>query len=115
MMLVNTSNQNFENSKLENSWEEFIILKILTKVLKNSKPYVQLLHKPAFIPKHFPNKSTKTPFGCHFLIILLNGSFFMLRCSKPSLVEKTGYRENGDTRKAQIVFAISMEKLHTVR
>ena len=44
----------------------------------------------------------------------------MLRCSKPSLVEKTGYRENGekgngDTRKAQIVFAISMEKLHTVR
>ena len=35
----------------------------------------------------------------------------MLRCSKTSLVEKTDYRENrrtrnGDTRRAQIVFAI---------
>ena len=44
----------------------------------------------------------------------------MLRCSKTLLVEKTGYRENGEkrnggTRKAQIVFAISMEKLHAVR
>ena len=39
-------------------------------------------------------------------------------CSKPSLVEKNDYRvneetRNGDTRKTQIVFAISMEKLHT--
>ena len=44
----------------------------------------------------------------------------MLRYSKTSLVEKTGYRENGekrdeDIRKARIVLAISMEKLHTVR
>ena len=44
----------------------------------------------------------------------------MLRCSKTLLVEKTGYRENGEkinggTRKAQIVFAISMEKLHAAR
>ena len=41
----------------------------------------------------------------------------MLRCSKSSLVEKTGYRENGETRnrETQIVFAISMEKLHTFR
>ena len=43
-----------------------------------------------------------------------------LKCSKTSLVEKTVYREigekrNGDKKKAQIVFAISMEKLHTVR
>ena len=35
----------------------------------------------------------------------------MLRCSKTLLVEKTGYKEsgetgNGDSRKAQIVFAI---------
>ena len=35
----------------------------------------------------------------------------MLRCSKTSLVEKAGFRENGetrngDTRKEQIVFAI---------
>ena len=40
--------------------------------------------------------------------------------SKPSLVEKSDYRvneetRNGDTRKTQIVFAISMEKLHTIR
>ena len=48
----------------------------------------------------------------------------MLRYSKTSLVEKTGYREkngengekrDGDIRKARIVLAISMEKLHTVR
>ena len=44
----------------------------------------------------------------------------MLRCSKTSFVEETGYTENGkqrngDTRKAHLVFAISMEKLHTVR
>ena len=42
----------------------------------------------------------------------------MLRCSKSSLLEKTGYRENGETRngdRAQTVFAISMEKLHTIR
>ena len=40
----------------------------------------------------------------------------MLRCSKPLLVQKTGYRENGETRNGveQIVFAISMEKLHTI-
>ena len=55
-----------------------------------------------------------------FLTISFNGSFFMLRYSKTSFVEKTGYKENGekrdgDIRKAQIVFAISMEKLHTVR
>ena len=36
------------------------------------------------------------------------------KCSKPSLVEKTGYRENGetrngDTRKEKIVFAISQK------
>ena len=57
-----------------------------------------LFHKPAFIPKYFSNKSAKTPFGWDFLIISLNGSFFMLRSSKCSLVEKNGYRENGETR-----------------
>ena len=48
-------------------------------------------------------------------------------CSKSSLVEKNDYRDwndyrndyeetrNRDTRKTQIVFAISMEKLHTIR
>ena len=73
------------------------ISKILTKVLKNLKPYVHL-DKPAFMPKYFSNKSIKTPYGWHFLTIWLNGSFFMLRCSKSLLVEITGYRENGETR-----------------
>ena len=50
------------------------------------------------MPKYFSIKSTETTFGYHFLIIWSNGSFFMLRCSKSSLVEKTGYRENGETR-----------------
>ena len=70
----------------------------LTKVLKSLNHTYTLLHKPAFIPKYFSNKSTITPFGWHFLIIWLNGSFFTLRCSKSSLVEKNGYRENGETR-----------------
>ena len=58
-----------------------------------------LLHKAAFIAKYFSNKLRKTPFGDHFLIIWLNGSFFMMSswwCSKPSFVEKTGYAENGE-------------------
>ena len=58
----------------------------------------KLLHKPEFIPKYFSNKSTKTTFGCQFLTISLNGSFFMLRCSKSSLEEKNDQRENGETR-----------------
>ena len=47
-----------------------------------------LHYKPTFIPKYFSKKSTKTPFGGHFVIIWLNGSFFMMRCSKSSLIEK---------------------------
>ena len=55
-----------------------------------------LLHKPTFMPIYFSNKFKKAPFGGHFLIIWLNGSFFMMRCSKTSLVEKTCYPENGE-------------------
>ena len=64
--------------------------------------------------KHFSNKSTNTPFGGYFLVIWLNGSFFMLSCSKTSLTGKTGSTENprlhckletriGDARRAQII------------
>ena len=64
-----------------------------------------------FILKYFSNKLTETPFDGYFLIIWLNEPFSMLRCSKTSLVEKTGHEENGeikngDTRSAQIVFAL---------
>ena len=64
--------------------------------------------------KHFSNKSANTPFGGYFLVIWLNGSFFMLSCSKTSLTGKTGSTENprlhckletriGDARRAQII------------
>ena len=64
--------------------------------------------------KHFSNKSTNTPFGGYFLVIWLNGSFFMLSCSKTSLTGKTGSTENprlhwkletriGDATRAQII------------
>ena len=54
-----------------------------------------LLHKPAFIPKYFCNKLTKTPFGGHFLIIWLNG-YFHDEVLKTLFVEKTGYVKNGE-------------------
>ena len=84
MIIVNTSYQNFENS---NSCGELIVstttynknnftnifVPNITKILKNFLKLQDhthtLLYKPAFIPKHFCSKSTKTPFGGHFLII----------------------------------------------
>ena len=56
-----------------------------------------LLHKAAFIPKYFPNKSTKTPFAGHFLIIWSNG-FFPDEELKTSLVEKTDHPENWEKK-----------------
>ena len=50
---------------------------------------ISLFPKPVFIPKYFTNKLIKARFGGHCLMIWLNGSFFMLSCSKTSLVEKT--------------------------
>ena len=112
---VNTSHQNVDNSI--KSYGELIVSTatynktdfthiLVHKHHKNPQknfPKIQnntrtLLHKPAFMPKYFSNKSAKTLFGGDFLIIWLSGSFFMLRCSKTSLVEKTGYAENGETK-----------------
>ena len=70
--------------------------------------------------KHFSNKSTNTPLDGYFLIIWLNGPFFMLSCSKTLLAGNTGSTgnprlhcqlktRNGDARWAQIVFAIRLE------
>ena len=129
MIIVNTSHQNFDNSIKIAAENSYSILPLVTRTIshtssftsvtkihkkfpKNSKPHVHtLLHKQAFMLKYFPNKLTKTPFDGYFLIIWFNGPFSMLKCSKTSLVEKTGYRENGETRnrcsrKGQIVFVI---------
>ena len=87
----------------KNSCREFIHLKNRHKSSQKFKNHTYtLLHKPAFMPKYFSNKSTKTPFGCHLLIIRLDGSFFMLRCSKSSLVEKKHYTENKETILSQL-------------
>ena len=87
----------------KNSCREFIHLKNCHKSSQKFKNRTYtLLHKPAFMPKYFSNKSTKTPFGCHLLKIWLDGSFFMLRCSKSSLVEKKHYTENGETILSQL-------------
>ena len=109
MIIVNTSYQSFENV---NSCGELIVSiatynknnfthlrsqtsqKFSKKFLKIQDHTHTLLHKPAFIPKYFCNKSTKTPFGGHFLIISLNRSFHD-EVLKTSLAEKTGYAENG--------------------
>ena len=50
-------------------------------------------------------------FGGCFYIIWLNGSAFMLRCSRTSVVDKTGYAENGETRSGykQGIFAIRLK------
>ena len=55
-----------------------------------------LLHKPAFIPNYFSNKSTKLPFGGHFLITWLNESFAHDEALKTSLEENTSYTKNGE-------------------
>ena len=81
----------------KNSCGELIHLKHPHKSSQKFKA-TRTHHLPAFIPKHFSSKSTETPFGCYFLIIWLNESFFMPRCSNSSLVEKNGYRVNGETR-----------------
>ena len=54
------------------------------------------LHKPAFIPNYFSNKSTKTPFWWLFLDNLIEWIFAHDEVLKTSLVEKTGYTENGE-------------------
>ena len=69
--------------------------KFTKKFLKILNQTHTLPHNPEFISKYFSNKSTKTPFGGDFLITWLNESFFMMSMISCSLVEKTGYAENG--------------------
>ena len=102
-LLRNASHQNFEN---ENSFGELKVntitckyniahffvnkhYKKISKIFSKIQDHTHtLLHKPAFIPKFFSSKLRKRPFADHVLIIGLGGSFFMMRCSKTSLVEK---------------------------
>ena len=115
MILVNTLHQNF----YKNSCGELIHLKNPHKSSQNFKitRTHYFINQRSYL-NYFSNKSTKTPFGCYFLIIWLNGSFFLLRCSKSSLVGKKCYGENGETRngdkkKAQMGFAIRQEFVYS--
>ena len=105
MIIVNTSYQRFENvdscgelivsttTYNKNSFTHLrsqTLQKFLKKFSKIQDHKHTLLYEPAFIPKYFCNKLTKTPFGNHFFIILLNASF-PDEVLKASLVEKTKY------------------------
>ena len=79
MITVNTSHQKFENKNScgELTWNKnSFTLPLSQTSQKSSKKFSKiqnhthiLLHKPALIPKYFSKKSTKTPFGGHFLVI----------------------------------------------
>ena len=100
---------------LKNSCAEFIHLKNRHKSFQKFK----ITRTHYFINRRsyltiFPTNRQK-----HLLVdtsiewIFLHAEVFKIFISK----KKSGYRENGETRNGvgQIVFAISMEKLHTIR
>ena len=113
MIIVKTSREDFETSiklSAENSLSVLPLIikaiahtfsftnitKIQKKFLKNSKLHVcskTTRVYTLFILKYFSITQQK-----HLLIILLSRSFFMLSCSKASLVEKSRLCRNGETR-----------------
>ena len=100
MIIVKALREDFDNSITLSAESSLSVLSRSQTSEKSWKrsPNIQnythtLLHKPAFIPKYFSISQQK-----HLLIILLNRSFFMLRCSKTSLVEKNRLYRNRETR-----------------